>query len=279
MTPFVGELIGTMILILFGGGVVGGVALKKSKAQSGGWIVVTVGWGLAVTLGVYAVGQASGAHLNPAVTIGFATIGDFPWANVPMYLLAQMIGAILGAILVYFHYLPHWKETEDPIAKRDVFATTPAINNPLSNITSEIIGTFILVLGLLSIGANEFTEGLNPLIVGALIIAIGLSLGGTTGYAINPARDLGPRIAHAFLPIPGKGPSGWKYAWIPVVGPIVGGAFGALFYKQFFLGVNSVLFWIIGAVILAIFLAAQFSIRKEMVQTDFQAQPSKATID
>ena len=279
MTPFVGELIGTMILILFGGGVVGGVALKKSKAESGGWIVVTVGWGLAVTLGVYAVGQASGAHLNPAVTIGFATIGDFPWAQVPMYLLAQMIGAILGAVLVYFHYLPHWKETEDPTAKRDVFATTPAINNPLSNITSEIIGTFILVLGLLSIGANEFTEGLNPLIVGALIIAIGLSLGGTTGYAINPARDLGPRIAHAFLPIPGKGPSGWKYAWIPVVGPLVGGTFGALFYKQFFLGVNSLTFWIFAALVLAIFLAAQYSIRKEMVQADFQAQPTKATID
>lgn len=279
MTPFAGELIGTMILILFGGGVVGGVALKKSKAESGGWIVVTVGWGLAVALGVYAVGQASGAHLNPAVTIGFATIGDFPWADVPMYLLAQMIGAILGAVLVYFHYLPHWKETEDPIAKRDVFATTPAINNPLSNITSEIIGTFILVLGLLSIGANEFTEGLNPLIVGALIIAIGLSLGGTTGYAINPARDLGPRIAHAFLPIPGKGPSGWKYSWIPVVGPIVGGTFGALFYKQFFLGVNSVTFWIIGAIVLAIFFAAQFSIRKEMVRADFQTQPTKATID
>ncbi|PIC98299.1 MULTISPECIES: MIP/aquaporin family protein [unclassified Sporosarcina] len=279
MTPFAGELIGTMILILFGGGVVGGVALNKSKANSGGWIVVTVGWGLAVTLGVYAVGQASGAHLNPAVTIGFATIGNFPWSDVPMYLLAQMIGAILGAILVYFHYLPHWKETEDPTAKRDVFATTPAIYNPLSNITSEIIGTFILVLGLLSIGANEFTEGLNPLIVGALIIAIGLSLGGTTGYAINPARDLGPRIAHAFLPIPGKGPSGWKYAWIPVVGPIIGGTFGALFYKQFFLNENSMTFWIVGAFILAILLAAQFTIRKEVVQSSLLIQTHKTTND
>lgn len=279
MTAFTGELIGTMILILFGGGVVGGVALNKSKANSGGWIVVTVGWGLAVTLGVYAVGQASGAHLNPAVTIGFASIGDFPWKDVPMYVLAQMIGAILGAVLVYFHYLPHWKETEDPTAKRDVFATTPAINNPLSNVTSEIIGTFILVLGLLSIGANEFTEGLNPLIVGALIIAIGLSLGGTTGYAINPARDLGPRIAHAFLPIPGKGPSGWKYAWVPVVGPIVGGTFGALFYKQFFLGENSIAFWIVGAFILAVLLAAQFTIRKETATSAIQTQPKKVTID
>ena len=279
MTAFTGELIGTMILILFGGGVVGGVALNKSKANSGGWIVVTVGWGLAVTLGVYAVGQASGALLNPAVTIGFASIGDFPWKDVPMYVLAQMIGAILGAVLVYFHYLPHWKETEDPTAKRDVFATTPAINNPLSNVTSEIIGTFILVLGLLSIGANEFTEGLNPLIVGALIIAIGLSLGGTTGYAINPARDLGPRIAHAFLPIPGKGPSGWKYAWVPVVGPIVGGTFGALFYKQFFLGENSIAFWIVGAFILAVLLAAQFTIRKETATSAIQTQPKKVTID
>ncbi|ARJ38645.1 aquaporin family protein [Sporosarcina sp. P21c] len=279
MTPFTGELIGTMILILFGGGVVAGVALNKSKAKSGGWIVITVGWGLAVTLGVYAVGQASGAHLNPAVTIGFATIGNFPWADVPMYLLAQMIGAILGAVIVYFHYLPHWKETEDPTAKRDVFATTPAIYNPLSNVTSEIIGTFILVLGLLSIGANEFTEGLNPLIVGALIIAIGLSLGGTTGYAINPARDLGPRIAHSFLPIPGKGPSGWKYAWIPVVGPIVGGTFGALFYKQFFLNENSITFWIVGAFVLAILLAAQFSIRKEVAQSNLQMQTAKTTND
>ena len=279
MTPFAGELIGTMILILFGGGVVGGVALKKSKADGGGWIVVTVGWGLAVALGVYAVGQASGAHLNPAVTIGFAAIGDFPWRDVPMYLLAQMIGAFLGAVLVYFHYLPHWKETEDPLAKRDVFATTPAINHPLSNVTSEVIGTFILVLGLLSIGANEFTEGLNPLIVGALIIAIGLSLGGTTGYAINPARDLGPRIAHFFLPIPGKGPSGWKYAWIPVVGPIFGGTFGALFYKQFFLGENSIAFWILGAVVLALLFAAQFSIRKETSHLPHKTESTKATID
>lgn len=263
MTPFVGEIIGTMILIIFGGGVVGGVLMKKSKAEDSGWIVITAGWGLAVTMGIYAVGNISGAHLNPAVTLGFAAIGDFPWSDVPAYISAQMIGAIIGAVIVYVHYLPHWSKTEDQDAKLSVFATIPAIRHPLSNITSEIIGTFVLVLGLLAIGANEFTEGLNPVIVGGLIVAIGLSLGGTTGYAINPARDLGPRIAHFILPIPGKGPSDWKYAWIPVAGPIIGGIFGALFYKQFFTGENSIAFWIAAAVVLAIILGAQFSIRAQ----------------
>lgn len=263
MTAFLGELVGTMILIIFGAGVVGGVVLKKSKAEGAGWIVITIGWGLAVAMGVYAVGNVSGAHLNPAVTVGLASIGEFPWADVPMYILAQMVGAIIGATIVYFNYLPHWKETEDTDAKLAVFSTIPAINHPLSNLTSEIIGTFALLLGILSIGANEFTEGLNPLIVGALIVAIGMSLGGTTGYAINPARDLGPRIAHFFLPIPGKGKSNWRYAWIPVAGPIIGGSFGALFYQQIFEGKNSFAFWIVGAIVLAVLLGAQYSIRKE----------------
>ncbi|MCZ2260793.1 MIP/aquaporin family protein [Sporosarcina sp. G11-34] len=263
MTAFLGELVGTMILIIFGAGVVGGVVMKKSKAEGAGWIVITIGWGLAVAMGVYAVGNVSGAHLNPAVTIGLASIGEFPWANVPMYVFAQMVGAIIGATIIYFHYLPHWKETEDTDAKLAVFATIPAIPHPLSNLTSEIIGTFVLLVGLLSIGANEFTEGLNPLIVGALIIAIGVSLGGTTGYAINPARDLGPRIAHFFLPIPGKGKSNWSYAWIPVVGPVIGGSFGALFYQQVFEGKNSVAFWLVGAIVLAVLLGAQYSVRKE----------------
>lgn len=263
MTPFLGELVGTMILIVFGAGVVGGVLMKKSKAEGSGWIVITVGWGLAVAMGVYAVGNFSGAHLNPAVTVGLASIGEFPWAEVPSYIAAQMIGAFLGAVIVYFHYLPHWKETPDPDLKLAVFATAPAIRHPLSNLTSEIIGTFILLLGLLTIGANEFTEGLNPLIVGALIVAIGVSLGGTTGYAINPARDLGPRIAHFFLPISGKGSSDWSYAWIPVVGPIIGGSFGALFYQQVFEGVNSIAFWVVGAITLTVLLGAQFTIRKE----------------
>ena len=266
MTPFIAELVGTMILIVLGAGVVGGVLMKKSKSEESGWIVITIGWGLAVAMGVYAVGGVSGAHLNPAVTVGMASIGEFPWRDVPMYILAQMLGAIIGATVVYFHYLPHWRETEDEAAKLSVFATIPAIRHPLSNLTSEIIGTFVLLLGLLAIGANEFTEGLNPLIVGALIVAIGVSLGGTTGYAINPARDLGPRIAHFFLPIYGKGKSDWGYSWIPIVGPLLGGTFGALFYQQVFVGINSVAFWLVGGVVLAIMLGAQYSLRKDSAQ-------------
>lgn len=262
MTPFLGELIGTMVLIIFGGGVVGGVLMKNSKAEGSDWIVITVGWGLAVTMGAYAVGNYSGAHLNPAVTLGFASIGEFPWADVPMYILAQMIGAMIGAVIVYFQYLPHWKGTDDQGAKLSVFATMPAIRHSLSNIISEVVGTFALVLGLLAIGANEFTEGLNPLIVGALIVAIGVSLGGTTGYAINPARDLGPRIVHFFLPIPGKGTSDWSYAWIPVIGPILGGIYGALFYQKFFEGISNPAFWLVSLVVLGIFVAAQISIRR-----------------
>lgn len=268
MTPFVGELIGTMILIIFGGGVVAGALMKKSKAENGGWVLITIAWGLAVTLGVYAVGNISDAHLNPAVTLGFAAIGEFPWADVPMYIVAQMIGAIIGATIVYFQYLPHWKETDDQAAKLSVFATIPAIRHPLSNMISEIVGTFVLLLGLLTIGANEFAEGLNPLIVGALIVAIGMSLGGPTGYAINPARDLGPRLAHFFLPIPGKGTSDWRYAWVPVVGPIIGGIYGALFYAKFFEGENSMLFWIFSIMIVMIFIAAQLSMKKQLESTE-----------
>lgn len=235
MSPFLGEVIGTMILIILGNGVVGGVVLNKSKAHNSGWIVITLGWGLAVAIAAYAVGGISGAHLNPALTIALAIIGQFSWSDVPMYIAAQLIGAFLGAVVVWLHYFPHWKATEDPAAKLGVFATDPAIPHRLSNLISEIIGTFILVLGILAIGANKFADGLNPLIVGFLIVSIGLSLGGTTGYAINPARDFGPRLAHFLLPIAGKGSSNWGYAWIPVIGPIIGGGFGALFYKVFFL--------------------------------------------
>lgn len=256
MSEFLAEVIGTMILIIFGGGVVAGVVLKDSKAEGGGWIVVTIAWGLAVTMGVYAVGNFSGAHLNPAVTLGFAAIGEFPWAKVPVYISAQIIGAIIGASLVFLNYLPHWRRTEDQGAKLAVFATAPAIRSPFSNLVSEIIGTAVLVMGLLFIGANQFTEGLNPLIVGALIIAIGMSLGGTTGYAINPARDLGPRIAHAFLPIPGKGSSDWSYAWVPIAGPVFGGIYGAVFYSALFTGDYSILFWVLSAVMAVILLGA-----------------------
>lgn len=258
MTPFVGELIGTMILIVFGAGIGAGSSLKNSYSNNAGWIVITLAWGLAVTMAVFAVGSVSGAHLNPAVTVALAINGDFAWSEVPGYITAQMIGAIIGAALVYLHYLPHWKETDDPGTKLGVFATSPAIPHTFSNVISELFGTFILVLGLLFIGANKFTDGLNPLVVGLLIVVIGMSLGGTTGYAINPARDLGPRIAHFLLPIHGKGGSNWSYAWIPVVGPLMGGSLGAVFYKAVFQGEVTQSLWIvlgINAIILLLALA------------------------
>ena len=248
MQSIIAELIGTMLLVLLGDGVVANVVLNKTKGQNSGWIVISVGWGIAVAMAVYAVGRVSGAHLNPAVTIALATIGSFPWADVPGYLAAQMIGAILGAVLVWLMYLPHWRVTDDPGAKLGVFATGPAIRSSAANCISEIIGTAVLMFGILAIAGNAqtlskpgdvdlsfvFSRGLQPLLVGVLVLGIGVSLGGPTGYAINPARDLGPRIAHAILPIPGKGSSDWQYSWIPVVGPIVGGIAGAGLY--YFIG-------------------------------------------
>jgi glycerol uptake facilitator protein len=268
MSPFLGEVIGTMILIIFGGGVVGGVVLNKSKAQNSGWIVITMGWGFAVAFGAYAVGSVSGAHLNPAVTIGFASIGEFPWADVPAYVAAQIIGAFIGATIVWLYYYPHWKATEDQGAKLAVFSTDPAIPHTPSNLISEVLGAAILVFGLLSIGANEFTEGLNPIIVGFFITAIGLSLGGTTGYAINPARDLGPRIAHFLLPIAGKGTSNWKYAWIPVVGPILGGVLGAQFHQALFVSGSINALYILIGVLAVIVLIARVSNTKRVVHTN-----------
>ncbi|WP_147803105.1 MIP/aquaporin family protein [Alkalicoccus halolimnae] len=244
MSPFWGEVIGTMILIIFGGGVVAGVVLKDSKAAAGGWIVITAGWGLGVALAIYAVGNISGAHINPAVTIGLATIGEFPWSSVPSYIAAQVLGAMIGASLVYFQYSAHFKKTEDEGAKLAVFSTSPAIKHTPSNVFSEVLGTFVLVLGILFIGANTFTDGLNPLIVGLLIMAIGLSLGGTTGYAINPARDLGPRIVHALMPFKGKGSSEWSYSWVPIVGPVIGGGLGGMFYAAMFEGILHPLLWV-----------------------------------
>lgn len=256
MSEFMAELIGTMILIIFGGGVVGGVVLKSSKAEGAGWVVITIGWGLAVTMAIYAVGSISGAHINPAVTIGFAAAGAFDWAKVPLYITAQMIGAIIGGAVVYLTYIAHWRKTEDPEAKLAVFSTAPAVRSPFANFLTETIGTFVLLLGLMFIGANSFTDGLNPLIVGLLIVAIGMSLGGPTGYAINPARDLGPRIAHAILPIAGKGDSDWGYAWFPVVGPIFGGIYGAVFYQAVFEGSFSAWFWIMSVLILVVIVGA-----------------------
>jgi glycerol uptake facilitator protein len=256
MSAFLGELVGTMVLIILGGGVVAGSILKGTKAENSGWIVITIGWGLAVTLGVYTATKFSGAHLNPAVTLGLAAVGDFPWSDVLPYIIAQLLGAILGATIVWVHYLPHWRETRDQMTKLAVFATGPAIRKPWSNLLSEMIGTFILLFGISAIGANKFTEGLNPLVVGLLVVAIGLSLGATTGYAINPARDLGPRIAHFILPIYGKGSSDWAYAWIPIVGPIIGGMLGALVYKALFTQQIFGLLWLLVTLALGIILIA-----------------------
>jgi glycerol uptake facilitator protein len=238
LSIFGAEVIGTAILILLGDGVVAGVLLAHSKAENSGWIVITWGWGMAVAMAVFAVAQFSGAHINPAVTLGFATIGNTDWGDVPKYLGGEFCGAFLGATLVWLAYSNHWKETEDPGLKLAVFCTAPAIRNTVSNIITEIIGTMVLVFGVLAIFADEATvaTGLGALLVGLLVLAIGLSLGGPTGYAINPARDLGPRIMHAILPIPGKGPSDWGYAWIPVVGPIIGGIIGALLFDAFYPG-------------------------------------------
>ena len=230
-----------MLLVLLGDGVVANAVLNRTKGQNGGWIVITVGWGVAVAMAVYAVGRISGAHLNPAVTIGLALIGSFQWAEVPGYLLAQMVGGFVGAVLVWLAYLPHWKVTADPASKLGVFATGPAMRSPAANFITETIGTAVLLFGILAIAANAqtlsrpgdvdlsfvFSRGLQPLLVGVLVLGIGLSLGGPTGYAINPARDLAPRLAHALLPIPGKGSSDWEYSWIPVIAPLVGGAIGA----------------------------------------------------
>lgn len=273
MSAFIGEVIGTMILIVFGAGVGAGASLKKTFSHNAGWIVITIAWGLAVTMGVFAVGSISGAHLNPAVTFALAIDGSFPWADVPQYIAAQFIGAIMGATLVFLHYLPHWKETDDPGTKLGIFSTGPAIPHTFANLFSEMFGTFILVLGLLFIGANQFTEGLNPIAVGLLIVVIGMSLGGTTGYAINPARDLGPRIAHFLLPIPGKGGSNWGYSWIPVVGPLMGGALGAVFYQAFYLGKVTAVTWaVIIAVTIILGIAYTFGKRQEQaVNTSHRA--------
>ena len=238
MSIFGAEVIGTAILILLGNGVVAGVLLNLSKAQNAGWIVITFGWGMGVAMAIYAVGQFSGAHLNPAVTLGFATIGVIEWGDVPEYLAGEFVGAFIGATLVWLAYLDHWGETEDPGLKLACFSTAPAIRNPVANIITEVIGTFLLVFGVLAIVANKapVATGLAALLIGLLVFGIGLSLGGPTGYAINPARDLGPRIMHAILPIAGKGPSDWGYSWIPVVAPIVGGVLGALAFDAFYPG-------------------------------------------
>lgn len=220
-SPFLGELIGTCVLILLGNGVVANVLLNKTKGHNGGLIAITTGWAFAVTMGIFIAQKfgSTGAHLNPAVTVAMA-IKDNDFSQVAPFILAQMIGAIIGATLVWLHHLPHWGATNDQGLKLAAFSTSPAIANTGANLISEIIGTLVLLIGVIAI-YSETGSGLSPYLVGVLVWSIGLSLGGTTGYAINPARDLGPRIAHTILPISGKGGSDWGYAWIPVAGPLI----------------------------------------------------------
>jgi len=253
MTPYFGEFIGTLLLVLLGNGVVANVVLQDTKGSASGWIVITFGWGMAVFVAVWCVGASSGAHINPAVTLGLAAAGKFAWAEVTPYLIAQMLGGIAGATFVFLVYRDHYAVTANADAKLGTFATGPAIRNLPSNLLSEVVGTFVLVFAILLAveptllaelppsggdGGASTKQGLGKiglgslgaLPVGLLVFSIGLSLGGTTGYAINPARDLGPRIAHALLPIPGKRDSDWPYAWIPVAGPILGGIAAAAIY-------------------------------------------------
>ena len=238
MSPFTAELIGTMLVILLGDGVVANVVLKDTKGNNAGWMVITTAWGLAVFIGVTVAGPYSGAHLNPAVTLGLAIVGKFPWASVLPYIAAQLIGAFIGAILVWLMYYDHFKRTNDPAAILSVFCTGPAVRNYISNVASEIIGAFVLILVIFFITGAEITSTKTPIGLGSvgaipvafLVWVIGLSLGGTTGYAINPVRDLGPRIAHALLPIKNKGRSDWAYAWIPIAGPLIGAAIAAIVY-------------------------------------------------
>lgn len=232
---FMGEVIGTAVLILLGDGVVAGVLLNKSKAQSAGWIVITFAWAMAVLMGILSSVAVTGgvAHLNPAVTIALAYQGSVAWGDVGTLIVGQFVGAFIGAVLVWLAYLAHWEETSDAGLKLAVFSTGPAIRKTVPNLITEIIGTAMLVIGVLVIGANANAAPLGFFFVALLVFSIGMSLGGPTGYAINPARDLGPRIAHAVLPIPGKGDSDWNYAWIPVVGPIVGGVLGVALLQAF----------------------------------------------
>lgn len=238
MSPFVAELIGTMLLILLGDGVVANVVLKDTKGNNSGWIVITTAWGLAVFVGVVVAGPYSGAHLNPAVTIALAIAGKFAWANVVPYIIAQFAGACIGAFLVWVMYYDHFKRTNDPASILAVFCTGPAVRNYISNIASEVTGAFVLLFTIFYIAGAEITPAKTPIGLGSvgaipvalLVWVIGLSLGGTTGYAINPARDLGPRFMHMLLPIKGKGTSDWAYAWIPVIAPLVGASIAAVLY-------------------------------------------------
>ncbi|MEO8173869.1 MAG: MIP/aquaporin family protein [Sediminibacterium sp.] len=232
MTPFIAELTGSALLLVLGNGVVANVILNKTKGNNGGLIAITFGWAIAVFVAVYATASISGAHLNPAVTLALAAIGKFDWALVPSYLLAQLLGSMLGAFIMWIAYRQHFNETEDAATKLGVFCTSPSINKPVDNFLSELIGTFVFVFAILFIVKSDNSLGsLDALPVALLVLGIGLSLGGPTGYAINPTRDLGPRIMHALLPMKNKGGSDWGYSWIPVIAPIVGGVLAAFVYQ------------------------------------------------
>jgi glycerol uptake facilitator protein len=241
MNPIVAEYLGTLILILMGTGVCANSSLKDTFAKGADWVLICFGWGLGVYLGVIIAGPSSGAHLNPAVSIGLAIVGKFAWAEVPLYILAQFFGAISGAFLTWLLFADHYNRTEDSGVIKGTFCTSPAIKNTLRNLLSEVVGTFVLILVVLFIANPEFkSEGMGKVIIGLgsvgalpvsfLVIAIGMSLGGLTGYAINPVRDLGPRIVHSLVPIKSKGASDWGYAWIPVTGPVLGAIIAALVY-------------------------------------------------
>ena len=234
MSEFLSELLGTMLLILFGNGVVCNVVLKETKGNGSNWLLISVGWALGVTIPVYIFGAIGGAHFNPAVTLAMASIGEIGWEKVPFYIIAQMLGAMLGSIMVYVMYLPHFNINEQKQNNLACFATIPAISNKGSNFISEFIGTFILVFSILGVKNTTVVEGFSPIIVGLIILAIGISLGGTTGYAINPARDLGPRIIYSILPMRYKGEANWSYAWIPVIAPICGGVSASVIYSNIF---------------------------------------------
>lgn len=241
MSIFIGELIGTFLLILLGNGVVAGVLLRQSKAEKGGWIVITAGWAFAVSIAVYTVGWVSGGHLNPAVTLGLWIAGETTLAQIPFYIAGQMLGAMFGSTLVWISYYRHWEVTDNANFKLLCFCTKPAIRSTKSNFIVEVIATAVLIIGILGIfnEHNGIASGMGPYAVGILIFSIGLSLGGPTGFAINPARDLGPRIMHAILPIQGKGNSDWEYAWIPIIAPLVGSVLGALLYQFGIASLNS----------------------------------------
>lgn len=264
MNVFLAEFIGVTILIFLGCGILAGNSLKKSGTFKIGSVAINLAWGFAVAMAVYAVGDISGAHLNPAITIAKALIGDFQWRLVPGYILAQVLGAMFGSLLVYIQFLPHWDKTEDAEVKLSIFATAPAIKNNITNFISEYLITFVLVFLIFTLDRNEFSVGIKPLVIGGLIFSLGVCFGGVTGAALNPARDFGPRLAHFLLPIPGKGTSNFKYSWIPIIAPIMGGCTGAIANLAVYEGiVNIKLYVMLISTIVVLFIIKMVEQSKE----------------